>query len=188
MPPNVLLFLAVDYGPLLQTVLGAVIALAGSIAVPLVTEESKKRSERQAVAALLAGELSSYVSIIKRRGYLDQLERVITNQRIPYYFVFNEGDLIYLKQMDRVGLLPPQTCERVIQAYNLLSAALVDAKTLLTMKAEYDKPVSDTTKVPYGLSTWLQTYSGLSGFLSEFLEKAEIVIPMLQQVARGDGY
>jgi hypothetical protein len=110
------------------------------------------------------------------------------NRLIPYYFAFTEGGLIYLQQMERLGLLPPQICEKVIQAYNLMFAALVDAKTLQSMKAEYDKPDNDPTKIRYDDSAWLQTYQGLHSFLSEFLDKADDIIPRLQEIARESGY
>jgi hypothetical protein len=188
----VTVILAIDSGPwwapLLQTVLGALIALVASVAIPLITEQTKKLANRQAVAGLLAGELSSYAFIIRERGYLAQLERVMRNRLIPYYFAFTEGGLIYLQQMERLGLLPPQICEKVIQAYNLMFAALVDAKTLQSMKAEYDKPDNDPTKIRYDDSAWLQTYQGLHSFLAEFLDKADDIIPRLQEIARESGY
>jgi hypothetical protein len=187
-----LTILAIDsapwWAPVIQTAVGALIALAASVVVPLITDQVKRGADRQAVAGLLAGELSSYAFIIRERGYLAQLDRVMRDEQIPYYFEFSEGGLIYQKQMDRLGLLPPQICEKVIQAYNLVFAALVNAKTLQSMKAEYDKPANDLTKIRYDKLAWLQTYRGLSNFLSEFLEKADEVIPRLQEIARESTY
>ena len=187
-----MLIFAVDvapwWAPLVQTLLGALIGFAGSVAVPFVTQEAKRLSDQRAVAGLLAGELSSLLFIIKKRGYLEQLERMIKNGTVGYYFSFSGESLIYLQEMTRVGLLPPPVCEYVIQSYNLLFAALEDAKSLQHMKAEHDKRPDDPTKTIYYPSDWLQVYKGLSNFFSEFIEKAEIAVPGLKEIARQSAY
>ena len=176
------------WAPVVQTSLGALIGLVASVAVPFVTQEAKRLSDQRAVASLLAGELSSLLFIIKKRGYLEQLERMIETRAIGYYFNFSGESLIYLQEMNRVGLLPPSVCEYVIQSYNLLFAAFEDAKTLQRMKAEHDKRLDHPTKTIYHQSDWLQAYRGLSNFFSEFIKKAGIAVPSLLEIARQSAY
>jgi hypothetical protein len=68
--------------------------------LPFITQETKKLSDRQAVASLLAAELSSLIFIIRKRGYLEQLERMISEERVGYYFNFDSSISIYQREME----------------------------------------------------------------------------------------
>jgi hypothetical protein len=76
----------------------------------------------------------------------------------------------------------------VIQSYNLFFAALEDARSLQNMKADLDKRSDDPTRVNYSSPLGSRPNKGLSGFLSEFINKAEIAVPGLQRIARESGY
>jgi hypothetical protein len=126
-----------DYAPLLQTLIGGLLALLGGFSATWFTQWLHKRVERKNIASAFYGEISSLLRIIKVRGYVQGLEDDLR------YMQSNLGDIsfthfkatknyfrVYEYNIGKIGLLNEPLPEKIISFYTFIFAALEDIEEM----------------------------------------------------------
>jgi hypothetical protein len=99
-----------------------------------------RNQERKSLKAALAAEIRATLSIIKQRHYIAGLERFIASidhQRNDLFQIriARDYDVVFRSNSNKIGLLPPDIAERVVQFYFLISSAIEDIKLLADANA-----------------------------------------------------
>jgi len=68
-----------SYLPLLQTLIGGILTFLGGLLGSYLIQKSQRKSERENLASAFYGEISALLSIIEKRGYIQDLEDDLKN-------------------------------------------------------------------------------------------------------------
>src|SRR5580704_441696 len=124
-----------------------------------------RNQERKSLKAALAAEIRAILSVIEQRHYVAGLEGFIASidpQRNDLFQIriARDYDVVFRSNCSKIGLLPPDIAERIVQFYFLISSAIEDIKLLA------DAYASPELRLPWSL----HTVDGSRRFHQELLE------------------
>jgi len=127
---------------------GAFLATAGGF----LQFQFSRCQERKSLKAALAAEIRAILSIVQRRDYIAGLERFIASidarqNNLYQVRIGRDYDIVFRSNCDKIGLLPADLAERVVQFYYLISSITQDIRLLA------DANVSPELRFPWRLNT-----------------------------------
>jgi hypothetical protein len=114
---------------------------------------SQRRREKKSFRAALAAEVRAISAIVAYRDYVDGLQRHIASiereQHTHLYQVriARDYDIVFRSNCDKIGLLPADLSENVVQFYYLVSSAVEDIRLLNEANVDFK------LRLPYRLDT-----------------------------------
>lgn len=157
-----------------NTILGAVLALAGGV----IATRYQYRRDVRGLRFALAAELSSVTNLIWHRKYLENLREHIAAvelTRVPSFFqvrISKNYDVIFLGNAGRIGILHPRLTSRITIVYYRMAAIREDLETL-----------ADAARKAPG-TEWLWELKNCINFHKQLLELSESTIPLMVEAAR----
>ncbi len=115
--------------PLISTSVGGVLAIAGGF----LANYSQARNERKNVAGALAGEISALLEIIRKRQYLEAIDKYInameTDQRARNFRLAARHSYftVFEANADKLGVLPNCCASEVAKFYVIVKSLMEDA-------------------------------------------------------------
>jgi hypothetical protein len=121
-----------SYLPLIQTIAGGLLTLAGGYVGAVMSEKRRQEQEARCLASAFLGEISALRGIVSRRKYLDGLAQAIAEMKekgAPVHFaiyVRRQYFSVYDKNVDKLGILSAPLPELIASFYTHANAVLED--------------------------------------------------------------
>jgi hypothetical protein len=150
---------ASDWGPFIQTVIGALIGAVGAIAGGAFGSWFTWQKERRSVAAAFAGEINAILGLV---GWRRAREAVLKGKGFP---IEEHPFPVWEANVGKVGLLPSGLAVKVAGFYSLASGIVQDLKTLTgnvqignpqEFRESLSKSIADAESEAKGLVSELQ--------------------------------
>jgi len=120
---------------LLSAFIGTILGGLVSIITAVKIEEHKHKMEGRAVTLAILTEIRVMVSLVEMRGYLQELQQILSNLRsgkrtsATLIVQFTENQFpIFTSNRDKIGLLPDAIMSDVVKFYMMLESAIVDVR------------------------------------------------------------
>ena len=124
------------YLPVIQTIVGGALTLAGGFVGAVLTEKRKDDREARNLGLAFRGEVCALRAIVARRKYLDLLETTIAQikkegQPIQFNVYVRRSYLnVYDKNADKLGILKSPLPELLASFYTNANAVLEDLEVI----------------------------------------------------------
>src|SRR5262249_28191285 len=128
---------------LLSVVVGGVVGVAGSVATSLTAKWWDERRQREELCAAFAAEIEALLKIVETRRHVANFEGWLRRWRngeddVPQMFWLNDGkapeDLVYTKNVDKIGLLGADAAD-IVLFYTNLGAVRINLRVFVTGQA-----------------------------------------------------
>ena len=126
--------------PLLQTLLGGLLAFSGGFLASFLLQRTQREKERESLGSAFYGEIAALLDIIARRQYLEfikrELESVKQTGQVDSIQVRVSRNYfqVYEHNVERLGLLPAPLPEKIVRFYTFMWACLEDLETMRTFE------------------------------------------------------